>query len=333
MGRRPTTFLIDPDGSVAHVWQKVKPEGHAAEVHGASWTPGRPPLHDGACRRAWMKLRSWGETSEASARNVDPVELALHADPADRRTTGRIPMTGPADPSARITPGGRSGSWSSSPTPTMRTSGRPARPRAGSMPGRTAGSCAARVAIRVARTRPWIRSSWRRSASGSSERAAAVVGLCRRVLPPSAGRRPGQRSRPARTARSARSARFARTRCWPPTRRSSSTATAGSITRTIGPRGSRPSTRSIPPPATRWPSPGSPRDGLAPHKVRRLYCFWPNQPDVWVDIGSVMRPQDRCPARARQPDPGARGAVRADPRLDGRGGRSRSAPPRRRPCA
>lgn len=27
-----TTFLIDPDGSVAHIWQKVSPEGHAAEV-------------------------------------------------------------------------------------------------------------------------------------------------------------------------------------------------------------------------------------------------------------------------------------------------------------
>lgn len=27
-----TTFLIGPDGSVTHVWQKVKPEGHAAEV-------------------------------------------------------------------------------------------------------------------------------------------------------------------------------------------------------------------------------------------------------------------------------------------------------------
>jgi peroxiredoxin Q/BCP len=27
-----TTFLIDPGGRIAHVWTKVKPEGHAAEV-------------------------------------------------------------------------------------------------------------------------------------------------------------------------------------------------------------------------------------------------------------------------------------------------------------
>jgi peroxiredoxin Q/BCP len=27
-----TTFLIDPDGRVARVWPKVKPEGHAADV-------------------------------------------------------------------------------------------------------------------------------------------------------------------------------------------------------------------------------------------------------------------------------------------------------------
>jgi peroxiredoxin Q/BCP len=31
-GTARTTFLIDPDGRVARVWPKVKPEGHAAEV-------------------------------------------------------------------------------------------------------------------------------------------------------------------------------------------------------------------------------------------------------------------------------------------------------------
>jgi LmbE family N-acetylglucosaminyl deacetylase len=30
------------------------------------------------------------------------------------------------------------------------------------------------------------------------------------------------------------------------------------------------------------------REGLAPHKVRRVYCFWPNQPNAWVDVGTVV---------------------------------------------
>ncbi len=29
---RRVTFLIDPDGKIRHVWQKVSPRGHSAEV-------------------------------------------------------------------------------------------------------------------------------------------------------------------------------------------------------------------------------------------------------------------------------------------------------------
>ena len=32
MGTARTTFLVDPDGRIARVWPKVRPEGHAAEV-------------------------------------------------------------------------------------------------------------------------------------------------------------------------------------------------------------------------------------------------------------------------------------------------------------
>jgi thioredoxin-dependent peroxiredoxin len=32
MGTARTTFLIDPEGRIAKVWPKVKPEGHAADV-------------------------------------------------------------------------------------------------------------------------------------------------------------------------------------------------------------------------------------------------------------------------------------------------------------
>lgn len=36
------------------------------------------------------------------------------------------------------------------------------------------------------------------------------------------------------------------------------------------------------------------RDGLAPHKVRRLYCFWPDRPNAWVDIGSTLERKVRA---------------------------------------
>jgi peroxiredoxin Q/BCP len=32
MGTARRTFLIDPEGRIARVWEKVKPEGHAADV-------------------------------------------------------------------------------------------------------------------------------------------------------------------------------------------------------------------------------------------------------------------------------------------------------------
>ena len=32
MGIERTTFLIGPDGKIAHIFSKVKPEGHAEEV-------------------------------------------------------------------------------------------------------------------------------------------------------------------------------------------------------------------------------------------------------------------------------------------------------------
>ena len=44
MGIARRTFLVDPDGRVAHVWLKVKPEGHAADVLAhPRGGPGRTP--------------------------------------------------------------------------------------------------------------------------------------------------------------------------------------------------------------------------------------------------------------------------------------------------
>jgi thioredoxin-dependent peroxiredoxin len=36
MGISRTTFLIGPDGRIAHIWPKVKVDGHAAEVLAAA---------------------------------------------------------------------------------------------------------------------------------------------------------------------------------------------------------------------------------------------------------------------------------------------------------
>jgi len=33
MGVKRSTFLVDPEGRIAHVWPTVTPEGHAAQVH------------------------------------------------------------------------------------------------------------------------------------------------------------------------------------------------------------------------------------------------------------------------------------------------------------
>lgn len=35
MGMQRSTFIITPDGTIAKVWEKVKPEGHALEVYEA----------------------------------------------------------------------------------------------------------------------------------------------------------------------------------------------------------------------------------------------------------------------------------------------------------
>jgi LmbE family N-acetylglucosaminyl deacetylase len=43
------------------------------------------------------------------------------------------------------------------------------------------------------------------------------------------------------------------------------------------------------------------REGLEAHKVRRVYCFWSNQPNAWVDVGSVLeRKIDALRAHASQ---------------------------------
>ena len=71
---RGATFLVDPDGRIARVWPKVKPEGHAAEVLAALDELQAARVRDADDRTT--RLRSWGETSEASAGTVLPALTA-----------------------------------------------------------------------------------------------------------------------------------------------------------------------------------------------------------------------------------------------------------------
>ncbi len=54
-------------------------------------------------------------------------------------------------------------------------------------------------------------------------------------------------------------------------------------------------------PAARNPMafPGLARDGMAPHIVRRLYLFWSNHPDAWVDISDTFLRKVRALAEHR----------------------------------
>ena len=64
------------------------------------------------------------------------------------------------------------------------------------------------------------------------------------------------------------------------------------------------------------------RSGLAAHKVRRLYLFWSDRSDTWVDVSATLERKIEALARARQPDPRPGRPGRADPVLGGRGGRA-----------
>ena len=85
-------------------------------------------------------------------------------------------------------------------------------------------------------------------------------------------------------------------------------------------------------PAARNPMafPALARGGLAAHRVRRLYLFWSNEPNVRVDITATLDRKIDALARAREPDPRARQLgerIRDWAAEEGR--RSASPPPRR----
>ena len=175
-GTARTTFLVDPDGRIARVWPKVKPEGHAADVLA---------VLDELQRRRHARSAGGFARGRASLDRRTPLPAdAEHGEGRGRRTTlAPGPFHGHRRPPGRrrFRAGG---------------DGRPLDRRRAPR----AGSCAARAATRAARTRTPTRSSWppsgRRSSGGRRDHR-----LRRRDLPPPARRRAGQRPGPARAAR------------------------------------------------------------------------------------------------------------------------------------
>ena len=73
-------------------------------------------------------------------------------------------------------------------------------------------------------------------------------------------------------------------------------------------------------PAARNPMafPSLARGGLAAHRVRRLYLFWTEKPNAYVDTTATVDPQDRCPALPREPAQGLRAGGGVDQGVVGR---------------
>jgi LmbE family N-acetylglucosaminyl deacetylase len=48
------------------------------------------------------------------------------------------------------------------------------------------------------------------------------------------------------------------------------------------------------------------RNGLAPHRVRRIYLFWPNQADTWIDVSTTLDRKIRAlrehPSQLKHPE-------------------------------
>ena len=187
---------------------------------------------------------------------------------------------------------------------------------------------------RAARIPTSIRSSWRRCARRSSGRRprSSATRASRSSISPTA---PWPTTSRSASCSSARSGRSGPTRSWPTTPRSSFYRDGG-INHTDHRAAGIAAVDAVYP-AARNPMafPWLARSGLAAHNVRRLYLFWPNQPDVWVDVSATIDRKIEAlrahAARSRSPEQ----LERADPRVGEGGGRvgrrggGRGAPPRR----
>ena len=337
-GTARTTFLVDPDGRIARVWPKVKPEGHAAEVLAA--------LDDaaGGARRVTAR-----ESSEASLVGGDERSLGRKGTAAScalqyAGRTREAPMTGPwsgagagrdrvADPVAREPHAWRPARFMVIAAHPDDAEFGPAGTAARWIDAGRRGLARVLHQRRPGRRGPDADPLELAALRETEQRAAAADRRLRGChLPPPAGRRAGQRPRAARAAgprdpdlpagRGLRDGpgdallrRRRRQPHRPPRRRHR--------------RGRRRLSGGAQPDGL----PGAGSVGLAAHRVRRLYLFWSNRPSAWVDITVDDRTQGRRPAGPCQPDQRPGRARDAHPRVGRRGRRGRSASTRPRPCA
>ena len=267
--------------------------------------------------RAPKRLRSWGETSEASAGRVPLARtprktlVQVPASVAGRRRRPR--RRGPHDwrparfmviaahpDDAEFGPAGTAARWIADGSE-------------GWLVCCTSGDRVARIPTPIPLTLSAVARD--RAAGGGRDHR-----LRRGLLPAPARRRARQRPRPARAA-GPRDPDL-------PTRRRPGHRPGGPLPSSDGGvnhtdhRAAGLAAVDAVYPAARNPMafPWLAKGGLAAHRVRRLYLFWSNQPTVWVDISATIERKLAALARPREPDPRRRG-----PRRRGSG----NGPPRR----
>ena len=337
MGTARTTFLVDPDGRIARVWPKVKPEATPAR----SWPPStssRPSPRDAAgdapSSGESNETSLVGETSEASASSVRAPHTARKDIPAAvrARSRRRRPHDGPPE-TARTTTGGPPGSWSSSPTPTTPTSGRPAPPPAGSTRAPSAGSSAARRGDQGGEdpdADPLELAALRET---EQRAAAAVIGYAGvSFLHQPDGALANDLALRELLVREIRTFRPDAVLATDP---EAVFHEGGGVNHTDHRAAGIAAVDAVYP-AARNPMafPALARDGLAAHAVRRLYLFWSERPDAWVDVTATLDRKLAALAehrsQIRDPERSPSGSGAGPPRRASRSARGRGGPARHR---
>ena len=330
MGIARTTFLVDPEGRVARTWQKVKPEGHAAEVL-AALDASRPRAAGdigGAAPGSEETSLVGGDERSLGRKGTAGMDAAQDDRLASRREADRPPAPPMSDPPAAAD---RSSStphdWR--PARFMVIAAHPDDAEFG-----PAGTAAGWIA---AGSVGWLVCCT--SGDQGGEDPDADPSPLPRFARPSSG--PRRRSSATRASRSCISPTARSPTTWPCASCSSARSgpsepdavlatdpealfySDGGVNHTDH-RAAGFAAVDAAYPAARNPMafPSLARGGLAAHRVRRLYLFWSTRPTRLGRHLGDARAQDRGPRRPREPDPRAGGARRADPRGPAKEGRA-----------